>query len=236
MNETATPTASEPRPPSHARIRARKRAVSESAEAWAVLDRAALSHVGFIDAGRPMVIPMIHARIGETIYLHGARATRIVKQLGGGVPVCLTATLLDGLVLARSAFHHSMNYRCVMAHGAARQVADPAEKHQALVALTDHLLPGRWDEVRPMSAKEERATGVIALDVDHITMKRRDGPPVDDAEDYALPIWAGVIDVARRAMAVHPDPALATSVPRPASLDAFINARNAPTRPDGEND
>ncbi len=231
---TETPTASSDRLPPHARIRARKRAVTQEADAWAVLDRVALSHVGFTDDGRPMVIPMIHARIGETIYLHGAKATRIVKRLGASVPVCLTATLLDGLVLARSAFHHSMNYRCVMVHGTARQVSDAEEKHQALIALTDHLLPGRWDEVRPMNDKEERATGVIAVDVEHITMKRREGPPVDDAEDYALPIWAGVIDIAKRAVAVHPDPALDATVPRPASLDAFLEARGEASAPRGD--
>ncbi|WP_093807584.1 pyridoxamine 5'-phosphate oxidase family protein [Stappia sp. ES.058] len=234
MNETPTPAASAAQPPSHARVRARKRAVFLEADAWAVLDQAAVSHVGFIDNARPMVIPMIHARIGDTLYLHGAKATRIVKRLGASVPVCLTATVLDGLVLARSAFHHSMNYRCVVVHGMARAVADAREKHDALVALTDHLLPGRWDEVREMSDKEEHATGVIALDVEHMTMKRREGPPVDDADDYALPIWAGVVDIAERVGAVHPDAALDACVPRPASLDAFMDARGEPAKVRGD--
>lgn len=204
--------------PRHARVRVGKREVADPAAAFEVLDLARVAHVGFVDEGRPMVIPMLHARIKRTLYIHGAKATRIVKGMQDRAPVCLTVTLLDGIVVARSAFHHSMNYRSVVVHGTARHVVNDWERKAALVALTDRLLPGRWDEVRPMTDKELAATGVLAIEVEHITMKRREGPPVDDADDYALPVWAGVVELAETVTAITPDERLAADVPRPRSL------------------
>ena len=191
--------------PRHARVRVGKREVAAPSAAFEVLDLARIAHVGFIDEGRPMVIPMLHARIERTLYIHGAKATRIVKGMQDRAPVCLTVTLLDGIVVARSAFHHSMNYRSVVVHGAAR-----------------------LDEVRPMTDKELAATGVLAIDVEHITMKRREGPPVDDEADYALPVWAGVVELAETVTAVTPDERLAPDVPRPRSLRT-LEAAGAPT-------
>lgn len=181
------------RPPAFARIRVAKRAVEDRAEAFALLDRGLFAHVGFVAEGRPMVMPMAYARIGETLYLHGASKTRIVK-LAEGSPLCLTVTMVDGIVAARSGFHHSVNYRCVVVHGTGRAVAD-AEMDAALDAVVDHLLPGRSAEVRPMTAQERKATGVVALDVAAITMKRRAGPPIDDEADVAAGGWAGVLPV-----------------------------------------
>jgi nitroimidazol reductase NimA-like FMN-containing flavoprotein (pyridoxamine 5'-phosphate oxidase superfamily) len=180
--------------PPYARMRQSKRAVEDRAEAYAVLDTGLVGHVGFIAEGRPMVIPMAYARIGDTLYLHGASKTRIMRMTGGA-PLCLTVTRIDGLVVARSGFHHSVNYACVVVHGTGRAVTG-AEADAALDAVVDHLLPGRSGEVRGMTAQERKATGVIALDIDAITMKRRDGPPVDDAEDIAAGGWAGVLPVA----------------------------------------
>lgn len=182
-----------PMPP-YARIRYAKRAVDDRAEAYAVLDTGLVAHVGFIAEGRPMVIPMAYARVGDRLYLHGASKTRIMR-LTDGVPLCLTVTRIDGLVVARSGFHHSVNYACVVVHGTGRAVTG-AEADAALDAVVDHLLPGRSGEVRGMTAQERKATGVIALDIEAVTMKRRAGPPVDDAEDIAAGGWAGVLPVA----------------------------------------
>lgn len=177
------------------KVRKSDRASYDRETVHAILDAAPIAHVGFADLGWPIVIPMIHARAGETLYLHGAKAARFAKALGKGVPVCITTTLIDGLVLARSAFHSSMNYRSVMVHGTARLVEDTEEKTKALMHITDHVAPGRWDEARPMTEKELKSTGVIAVPIEHAVAKARTGGPVDDEEDYALPIWAGVIPV-----------------------------------------
>ncbi|MHC5652686.1 pyridoxamine 5'-phosphate oxidase family protein [Stappia sp. ICDLI1TA098] len=213
--------ASQSRPPAYARTRVRNRDVSDRDAARDVLSAGRIAHVGFIAEGRPMVIPMIYALVGDTLYLHGAKATRIIKANRENAPLCVTVTLVDGIVVARSAFHHSMNYRCVMVHGDARHVTDAEERDQALAALTDHLLPGRWDEVRPMTAKENAATGILALGIDCMSMKMRDGPPNDDEDDYALPIWAGVIELREEASAIIDDPRLAAGVDRPASVAGY---------------
>ncbi|WP_040486046.1 pyridoxamine 5'-phosphate oxidase family protein [Lutibaculum baratangense] len=181
--------------PPHARIRNAKRGSYDREQVWAVLDKGLVAHVGFIDAGRPMVIPMIYARRGDTLYIHGASSTRIIRKVGETAPLSLTVTLIDGLVVARAAFHNSVNYRCAIVHGQARHVTDPDELDEALTLLTDHLLPGRWAESRPVSAKERKATGVLALEVEEAATKVRTGGPVDDEEDYTLPIWAGVVPV-----------------------------------------
>lgn len=224
-------TARDPAAPAFAKVRVGKRAISEREAAHAVLDAGRVGHVGFVAEGRPMVIPMIYARIGERLYLHGAKATRIIKGVDDSAPICLSVTLLDGLVIARSAFHHSMNYRSVVAHGQARHVTDAREKEDALIALTDHMLPGRWGEVRPMSEKERRSTGVLALDIEHLTMKMRDGPPIDDEEDYALPVWAGVVHLAETVTAVDDDPRLGAGIEQPASLEGLQETPGAETAP-----
>jgi nitroimidazol reductase NimA-like FMN-containing flavoprotein (pyridoxamine 5'-phosphate oxidase superfamily) len=172
-----------------------KRAVYETAQIHAILDEGYLCHVGFAVDGQPYVIPTGYARSGNQIYIHGSAASRMLRSLDRGVDVCLTVTLLDGFVLARSAFHHSMNYRSVVALGKARLVTDAEEKRKALECFTNHIVPGRWDEVRLPTEQELKATSVLALDLDEVSAKVRTGPPVDDDEDYALPVWAGVVPV-----------------------------------------
>lgn len=177
------------------KVRLSKRAHHDQETVHAILDDGLVAHVGFEDKDWPMVMPMIYARIGETLYLHGAKAARFAKAMGKGVPVCITVTHLDGLVLARSAFHSSVNYRSVVIHGAARAITDVDEKTRALAAVTDHIAPGRWDEAREMNDKELKSTGVIAVEIEHAAAKIRTGGPIDDDEDYELPIWAGVVPV-----------------------------------------
>jgi hypothetical protein len=162
----------------------------------AILDEALVCHVGLVGPdGAPVVIPTAHARVGTTLYLHGAPASRLLRTLGEGVEVCVTATLLDGLVLARSLFHHSLNYRSVVAFGRAAEVRDLDEKRRALLAFAEHVLAGRAAEVREPSTGELRATRVLALQLDEASAKLRTGPPIDDDEDLALPVWAGVLPV-----------------------------------------
>jgi uncharacterized protein len=172
-----------------------KRAVYDKAQVHAILDEGFLCHVGFVQDGQPFVIPTLYARSGETLYMHGSGASRMLKTLAQGVEVCVTVTLVDGYVLARSAFHHSMNYRSVTALGRARLVSDETEKLAALRVITDHIVPQRWDEVRGPNELEMKQTIVLALPLEEVSAKVRVGPPADDDEDYALPIWAGVVPV-----------------------------------------
>jgi hypothetical protein len=158
----------------------------------AVLDAAPMGHVGFVVEGQPFVIPMLYGRIDAAIYLHGSVASRLLRTMAGGVEVCLTATLVDGLVLARSAFHHSMNYRSAVVFGRAVPV-DGDEKVAALKAISEHLRPGRWDYVRPPSEVELRQTAVLRLEVEDMSAKARTGGPIDEPEDMDLPVWAGVV-------------------------------------------
>lgn len=159
----------------------------------AILDEGLVAHVGFAVEGQPYVMPMVYARVGEHVYLHGATSSRLARQLEQGVPVCLTVTLLDGLVMARSAFHHSVNYRSVVVLGSARRVTEKEETMRALEALTEHVLRGRWAEVRPPNEQELKATAVLVLPLAEASAKVRTGPPKDDEEDLALPVWAGEI-------------------------------------------
>jgi nitroimidazol reductase NimA-like FMN-containing flavoprotein (pyridoxamine 5'-phosphate oxidase superfamily) len=170
-----------------------KRGHYERETIHAILDEALICHVGFIVEGAPVVIPTIHWRDGETLYLHGSAASRMLRSLRDGVEACVTVTLLDGLVLARSAFHHSMNYRSVVVFGTARQVIEDAEKRRALEVLVEHVVRGRSGDVRPPNPSEMKQTLVLALPIDEASAKIRTGGAVDDDEDYALPMWAGVI-------------------------------------------
>lgn len=176
------------------RARNPKRALYDEATVHAILDAGMVGHVGFVAEGRPMVMPMAYARGPGCIWLHGASKARIVK-LAGGAPISMTVTLLDGIVAARSGFHHSVNYRSAVIHGAGRNVTDPGELETALQAITEHLLPGRYAEIRPMTAQERKATGVIALTIEAASAKIRSGLPVDDEGDHALGLWSGVVPV-----------------------------------------
>ena len=174
-------------------VREPQRAVYDRQAVNQILDEAFLCHVGFVADAQPFVIPTSYGRDGDTLYIHGSAASRMLRNLDQGVPVCITVTLLDGLVLARSVFNHSMNYRSVVILGVATQVDDPAEKLAALRALSEHIIPGRWDDSRRPNEKELKATSVLRLPITEFSAKVRVGPAVDDEEDYSFLTWAGVI-------------------------------------------
>lgn len=178
-----------------------KRGVFDRAAIHDILDEGFVCHVGFVVDGQPFVIPTGYARVGDDIYLHGSAASRMIRSLAAGLDVCVTVTLVDGLVLARSAFHHSMNYRSVMILGQARLVTDPDEKTEALRAFTNHIVPDRWDALRPVTSQELLGTSVLALPIEEASAKVRSGPPVDDDEDLQWPVWAGVIPLSLQAAA-----------------------------------
>jgi nitroimidazol reductase NimA-like FMN-containing flavoprotein (pyridoxamine 5'-phosphate oxidase superfamily) len=159
----------------------------------AILDEALICHVGFVVNGQPYVIPTIHARDGDRLYLHGSAASRMLRTLEGGTPVCVTVTIQDGLVLARSAFHHSMNYRSVVVLGTAVEVDEPDERLRALEIISEHVTPGRWNDVRRPTEVELRQTRVLRMGLDEASAKMRSGGPKDDEDDIALPVWAGVL-------------------------------------------
>ncbi len=160
---------------------------------YKILDEAFICHVGFTVDGQNFVLPTAYGRKGETLYLHGSAASRMMRNLSKGIDICVTVTLVDGLVLARSAFHHSMNYRSVVIFGNAEIIDDEAEKNDALFALTEHLIKGRWDDVRPPNLKELKATTVLRLPINEASAKIRTGDPIDDENDYDSDVWAGVI-------------------------------------------
>ncbi|MFN7995206.1 MAG: pyridoxamine 5'-phosphate oxidase family protein [Bryobacteraceae bacterium] len=170
-----------------------KRGVYDKDQVHAILDAGIICHVGFVADGQPYVIPTGYARKEDQLYIHGSAASRMLRNLAQAVDVCVTVTLLDGFVLARSAFHHSMNYRSVVVLGKARLVTNEDEKREALHYFTNHVLPGRWEEVRQPTEKELKSTTVLALPLDEVSAKVRTGGPIDDEEDYALPVWAGVV-------------------------------------------
>ena len=182
-------------PTAQTRVRVAKRATYDEEVIHAILDEGLTAQVGFVQDDKPVVLPMVYGRIGNQLYLHGAKGTRMFRELKKGLPICVNVTLVDGLVVGRSAFHHSMNFRSVNIHGTARLVEDATEKYDALVAITDHILKGRWDETREMTQKEADSTSVIALEIEAAAAKCRRGMPVDDDEDYALEIWAGIVPV-----------------------------------------
>jgi nitroimidazol reductase NimA-like FMN-containing flavoprotein (pyridoxamine 5'-phosphate oxidase superfamily) len=192
----------------------------------AILDEALVAHVGFAVEGEPYVIPTLHARVGESVYFHGSSASRTVRALATGTRMCLTVTLLDGLVLARSAVHHSVNYRSVVVLGQARAIEEPVEKMAAIEAFTERLIPGRWDEARPPTAKEMKAIQVLSLPLGEASAKLRTGPPVDDEEDYALEAWAGVVPLRTVAGAPIPDARLAEGIAVSPAARAWTERRN----------
>lgn len=205
-------------PTSRSRVRrVPQRGVYDRATIDAILDESLVAHVGFAVDDQPYVIPMLLARIDDRVYVHGSTASRMIRKLAAGVPACLTTTLIDGLVLARSAYHHSMNYRSVVVLGTATLVEGADERATALEAFTEKLLPGRWDEVRPPSPQELKGTRVLAMDLSEASAKVREGGPVDDEEDYALDVWAGVVPLERRVGAPVPDARLRAGIePSPA--------------------
>ncbi|MFQ5553803.1 MAG: pyridoxamine 5'-phosphate oxidase family protein [Acidimicrobiia bacterium] len=183
-----------------------------------IIDEALICHVGIVHEGHPVVLPTIHARVGSTLYFHGSPASRMLRSMRDGDEICVTITLIDGLVVARSAFHHSMNYRSVVVFGRPRIIEDGDEKLMALESITDHVLAGRWAEARPMSDIERRGTLVAALDLGEASAKVRTGGPEDDAEDYDLPIWAGVVPLRVAAGVPEPDCMLGPDIEIPRSV------------------
>ena len=179
-------------------VREPDRAVYDRDAVNRILDEAFLCHAGFVVDGQPFVIPTSYGRNGNVLYIHGSAASRMLRNLDKGIPVCITVTLLDGLVLARSIFNHSMNYRSVVILGTATLVDHPEEKLAALRTLSEHILPQRWDDSRQPNEKELKATSVLRIPIDEFSAKVRVGPPVDDEPDYAFPTWAGVIPLDTR--------------------------------------
>lgn len=198
-----------------------KRGCYDSATVYQILDTGFVCHVGFSVDGQPYVIPTNYGRSGDTLYFHGSAASRMLKTLSEGVPVCVTVTHVDGLVLARSAFHHSVNYRSVVILGSARLVDDPAEKTAALRLFTEHVLKGRWDDVRQPTEQELKATTVVALPLEEVSAKIRTGGPVDDEPDYALPVWAGVLPLETVAGSPEPDALRKNDAPLPGYLKNY---------------
>ncbi|MEV0444154.1 pyridoxamine 5'-phosphate oxidase family protein [Streptomyces spectabilis] len=204
--------------------RARERAAYDRALVHAILDESYVCHLAFVRDGAPVVLPTLYGRVGERLYVHGSTGSRPLRMAGSaqpddgadpGLPVCLTVTHVDGLVLARSAFHHSINYRSVVVHGIARQVADPEEKRTALDALVEHVVPGRAADSRPANAKELAATAVLSLDLAEVSAKVRAGGPNDDPEDMDLPHWAGVVPLRKGYDPVVPSADLAPGIEVP---------------------
>ena len=202
------------------------RGVYDRESIYAILDEALVCHVGFVDEGQPFVIPTIHARDGDRLVLHGSRRSRMLIRLGEGVPACITVTLLDGLVLARSAFHHSMNYRSVVVLGRATEIGDRGAKRAALRQLVERIVPGRSSDSRGPSDAELDATGVVAFPLDEMSAKVRTGPPKDEETDYELPHWAGVIPLALTPGNPLSDPRLRPGIPAPDYAKAYGRGRS----------
>ena len=181
----------------------------------AILDEGFICHVGFVANDQPFVIPTGYARVDDKLYIHGSQASRMLRSLAGGLDACVTVTIVDGLVLARSAFHHSMNYRSVLVFGHATLVDEPKEKYAALVALSEHIVPGRWADVREPNEQEMKLTTVLCLPLEEASAKIRTGPPLDDEEDYELPMWAGVVPLKLVAGEPVNDPRLPAETPVP---------------------
>ena len=186
-----------------------------------ILDTGFLAHVGFCVNGQPFVIPTLYGRDGERLYLHGAAASRMLGELETGILACVSVTLVDGLVLARSAFDHSINYRSVVAFGTARKVAEPEHKLKALRVISEHLIAGRWEDVREPSQKELKATTVLEFSIEEASSKVRSGPPLDDESDYGLPVWAGVLPLEIKSRPPVPDDRLIEGITVPDYVRRF---------------
>jgi uncharacterized protein len=206
-------------------IREPHRGVYDRATAYAILDEGFICHVGFVADGQPFVIPTSYGRKGDNLYLHGSSASRMLRGIDQGIPVCVTVTLLDGLVLARSIFNHSMNYRSVVVLGTARAVEDPVEKLEALRALSEHIVPGRWEEVRQPNPQELKATMIVRLPIEEFSAKVRQGPVIDDEEDYSFATWAGVIPLNTVAGAPENDARLDPAQPVPTYATNYSRKR-----------
>ncbi len=192
-----------------------KRGAYERDVVYAILDEGFICHVGFVVEGQPYVIPTGYGRAGDELLLHGSAASRMLRTLRGGVDVCVTVTLVDGLVLARSAFHHSINYRSVVIFGRAEVIEEPARKIEALRVLSEHIVPGRWQEVREPNETELAQTLVLSLPLEEASAKIRTGPPLDDEEDYAMRVWAGVVPLTMIAGEPLDDPRLQPGIEPP---------------------
>lgn len=208
-------------PTERTRIRRDDRAHYDREVVYAVFDEALICHVGFVVDGQPYVMPTIHSRVGDTLYLHGSPATRMMRTVKRGAPVCITATLLDGLVLAKSAFHHSMNYRSAVVIGAGREITDPDEKMVAMRAVVEHVARGRWDEARQPNEKEFKGTAIVAIPIDEASAKVRTGPPIEDDDDLALEVWAGVLPLRTIPGRPEPSPDVTVGTPIPPSVDRW---------------
>jgi nitroimidazol reductase NimA-like FMN-containing flavoprotein (pyridoxamine 5'-phosphate oxidase superfamily) len=219
MSETEMPTA-------RTRVvREAERAVYERETVYKILDEGFLCHVGFLVDGQPFVIPTSYGRKDAELYIHGSAASRMLRQMKDAVPVCITVTLLDGLVLARSVFNHSMNYRSVVILGKATLVDEPNEKLSALRSLSEHILPGRWDDSRQPNERELKATSVLRVPIEEFSAKVRVGPPIDDAEDYSFPTWAGVLPLEMKVGVPISDPKLDPSRPAPPYVTDYSRSR-----------
>jgi len=208
-------------PSERARVkRLNKRAKYDEDTVHGILDAMPVCHVGYVFKGAPFVTPTLQWREDDRIYWHGSSASRMLEACDGA-EVCVTVTIVDGFVMARSAFNHSCNYRSVMVFGRARKIVDPAEKEARLRNFTDRLFPGRWDTLRPVTAKELKATTMLGLSLDEASAKVRNGPPGDDEEDYALPIWAGVIPLRTRFLPPVDDPRMLPGLAPPAHVTGF---------------
>ena len=214
-NATVNPT------PRTALRRLPARGVFDRAAINAILDEGLVCHVGFAVDGQPFVIPTTYARVGDRLVIHGSAASRMLRTLSAGIPVCVTVTLLDGLVLARSAFHHSMNYRSVVVLGIAREVTGATEKAAALDAIVEHVLHGRSAQTRPASERELKATSLLEMPIEEASAKVRTGPPVDDEEDLASPWWAGVLPLTLTAGDPVPDPRLDAGIALPPNVARY---------------
>jgi len=206
-------------------VREPQRAVYDREAVYRILDEAFICHVGFVVDGQPFVIPTSYGRSGDTLYIHGSAASRMLRNLDQGIPLCVTVTLLDGLVLARSIFNHSMNYRSVVILGAAKVVTNPEEKLAALRSLSEHILPGRWAESRQPNEKELKATFALRLPINEFSAKVRQGPPIDDEEDYAFRTWAGVVPLSIVPGNPIPDDGCDPDIPVPVYASSYSRTR-----------
>jgi nitroimidazol reductase NimA-like FMN-containing flavoprotein (pyridoxamine 5'-phosphate oxidase superfamily) len=188
---------------------------------YPILDEALICHVGFTDGDQPHVIPINFARIGDSIVLHGAKSSRLLRHIAAGHPICIEVTVVDGLVLARSVFHHSVNYRSVVLFGTGHLLPKDEDKLAALQAITEHLIPGRWQEARLPNRKELNATSVVSIAIEAASAKVRTGPPVDDQADYSLPVWAGLLPVEERVLVPIRDEQQADEVPLPSYIAQY---------------